>query len=68
MKWLLSSLVGSDVIFGGALARGWVGFGVLLTSVAILIEAQREEQRKVGSFSRAKSKGNWLVGMRVGLK
>ena len=41
----MSSIVGSDVIFGGALARGWVKFGLLLTSFAILIEAQREKLR-----------------------
>ena len=38
LKWLVSSLVGSDGTFGVALDRGWVEWGVILTSVAILIK------------------------------
>ena len=45
----MSSIVGADVIFGGSMARGWGGFGLILTSVAILIEAQREEVRNFTS-------------------
>ena len=41
LKWLVSSLVGSDGTSGIALERGWVEGGVILTSVAILIEAQQ---------------------------
>ena len=42
-------MVGSDWISGVALAQGWVEFGLILTLVAILIEAQREEGRKFTS-------------------
>ena len=64
----MTSVVDLDVISVVALARGWVEVGLILTSVAILIEAFLGKQRGLGNFSRAKTKENWLVGMRVGLK
>ena len=39
----------SDWISGVALDQGWGDFGLILTLVAILIEAQREEVRKFTS-------------------
>ena len=39
----MSSLVGSDGTSGVALERRWVEWVVIMTSVAILMEAQREE-------------------------
>ena len=45
----MSSLGGLDGISVVALDRGWVKLGVIMTSFAILIEAQREEFRKFTS-------------------
>ena len=39
LRWLMASLGGLDGISVVALERGWVEWGVIMTSVAILIEA-----------------------------
>ena len=49
LRWLVAAVVDSDWISVVDLALGRVGFGLILTSVAILIEAQREEVRKFTS-------------------
>ena len=61
LRWLVASVVDSDWISVVDLALGRVDFGLMLTSIAILIEAQREEGRNFTSQNTCYSCGCQLI-------